>query len=141
MNSIRIIISLLILLHIFPIIITQLIISEYPFIEWENGRFIKGISTAVNILLNSLALFFILFANYRMANMNILEVLTFTCSYQDISRMATSNIFCLTLSVLIGIGEYIGVCSYYQDIPFSRFWGKYVLFFLWQLFRSLRISI
>lgn len=129
MNSIRIIISMLILLHIFPIIITQLIILEYPFIEWENGRFIKGISTAVNILLNSLALFFVLFANCRMTNMNILKVLTFTCSYQDISRMATSNIFCLILSVLIGIGEYIGICTYYQDIPFSRFWGKYVLFF------------
>lgn len=126
MNGMRITIFALIIMHALPIAITQLLILEYPFNERKNGRMIKWISIAANILLNGLALYEII----MYSKLDLAEILSFTCSYQDISKLATTNIVGLAISVLIGVWVHIRVCKYYQDERSLRFSGKCVLFLL-----------
>ena len=126
MNGIRITIFLLIVMHILPIAITQLLILEYPFNKQKNGRIIKWISTVPNVLLNSLVLYEII----MYSKFSLIDFFNFTCSYQDVSRLTTSNIISLALSVLIGVGIHIGVNRYYKDEQILRFPSKCVLLLL-----------
>ena len=121
MNGVKVILFTVTFMHVLPIVITQLLVLEYPFDDWENGKIIKRISTAVNVFFNCLVLLFIILAYHRKTELTIIEVLNFDCSYQDIFRITTSNIICFVTAILIGVGEYACICAYYQD--------KFFLFF------------
>ena len=125
MTDIKIIIFVLIIMHILPIAITQLLILEYPFKDRKNGRIILWTCTVVNVLLNSLVLYEII----MYSKFNPVVFFNLTCSYQDISRLATSDIIALVLSVLIGIGINKGVRRYYKDEQFLHFPSKCILLF------------
>lgn len=127
MNGIKITLFLLIVIHILPIAVTQSLILEYPFKERKGGRILKWIATVVNILLNGLVLYEILVVHPKF---DLLEISNFVCSYQDISRLAFSNIVSIAMSVLIGIGLYACACKIYHDKRLPRFSGKCVLLIL-----------
>lgn len=121
MDRIRIILFALMIVHIFPFAITQLLILEYPFFVQKNGKIIKWISAVVNILLNSFVLYEII------TYLNITEMINYTCSYQDISRLAASNIISLVIAILIGVVLRACVCMYYRDESVFRFPSKCML--------------
>lgn len=128
MNGIRITLYLLLIMHLLPIAITQLLIIKYPFERRKNGWIIKWTCTAANILLNGLVLYEIIMYS-KISLSEITEIINFTCSYQDISRLATSNVISLSLSVLIGIGIFTWVGWYYKSEQFFHFSSKCVLLF------------
>lgn len=110
MSGVRIITYLLVIMHILPIAITQLLIIKYPFGRQKNGWVMKCSCTVANLLLNGLVLYEII----MYSKFNFLNIINFTCSYQDISRLATSNIISLALSVLIGAGIFACAGRYYK---------------------------
>lgn len=126
MNGLKITIFLLVIMHVLPIVITQLLIIKYPFEGKKYGRFMKWSCTIANFLLNGLVLYEII----MYSKFNVIEIVTFTCSYQDISRLATSNIVALAMSALIGAGIFIWVGKHYKDEHFFHFSGKCALLFL-----------
>lgn len=127
MNGIKITLFLLIVMHVLPIAVTQLLILEYPFKERKSGRVLKWAVTAGNILLNGLFLYetIVVYSNF-----DLIEIFDFACTYQDISRLAFSNVFSMAMSVLIGIGLYTYVCKHYHDERSPRFSGKCILLIL-----------
>lgn len=129
MDGAKIILLILTLMHVLPIVITQLLVLEYPFDGRENRNKVKWISTVANVVVNSFALLLVTLAYHRENKLNIIEVLNFECSYQDISRVATSNIICFVIAVLTGVMIYVSLCVYYRDKRFLRFSGKYALLF------------
>ena len=124
MNGMRLTLFVLLIMHILPVVTTQLLILEYPFGERQNGRIIKLACTAANVLLNGLVLYEIL----MYSKLDPMGFVNFSCSYQDISRLAATNIISLVFSVLIGVGIRMGVSRYYKDEYFFRFSSKCVLF-------------
>ena len=126
MDGIRVTLFVLLIMHILPVAITQLLILEYPFGERKNGRIIKWACTAANVLLNGLILYEIL----MYSKLDPMGFVNFSCSYQDVARLAASNIISLVFSVLIGVGIRMGVSRYYKEEYFFRFSSKCVLFLL-----------
>ena len=121
MNSIQINLFVLLIVHILPFIITQLLISAYPFKGREKGTAVKLLCTAANFVLNGLVLFTCtLYLDFG-------KIVNFACSYQDISRLATSNIVSLAFAVFLGLELRSFVGRYYQDELHFRFSGKCVL--------------
>lgn len=121
MNGMRIILFALLILHLFPFAATQFLILKYPFAGQKNGKLFMWSCTGLNVLLNSFVLYEIA------AHLNLTEIVHVTCSYQDISRLATSNVISLSIAVLIGRVLYACACRYYQDEPDSRFSSKCLL--------------
>lgn len=126
MNGLKITVFLLLIMHILPIAVTQLLITEYPFEGKKYGRTIKWICTAANILLNGLVMYEII----MYSKFSFMDIINFTCSYQDIARLAATNIFALLLASLIGIGVYMATCKHYKEEHFFRFSKKCVLLLL-----------
>ena len=125
MNGIRITLFVLIAMHILPFVITQLLIAEYPFDQRKHGKLAKWVCTAANVLLNALVLYEIL----KHSKFDLAEIINFTCTYQDISRLATSNVISLALSFLIGLGLYICARELYRDGRVWPFSNKRLLLF------------
>ena len=126
MSSIRILSYLLIIMHVLPIAITQLLIIKYPFGRQKNGRIAKCVCTAANFFLNGLVVYEII----MYSKFSFLDIFRFTCTYQDISRLATSNIVSLALSAFIGVGIFACVSRYYKAEHFFHFSSVCVLFFV-----------
>ena len=123
MSGIRITIYLLLIMHVLPIVITQMLIIKYPFARKKTGWIIALICTAANILLNGLVLYEII----MYSKFNFLDLMNLTCSYKDISRLATSNIVSLVMSALIGIGIFVFVGRHYKAEYFFHFSSKSAL--------------
>ena len=121
MNSIKINLFVLLIVHILPFVITQLLISEYSFRGREKGTTAKLICTAANVILNGLVLY--ICTRY----FDVKKIIDFTCSYQDISRLATSNIISLAIAVLLGVELRSFAGRYYKDEQSFRLSGKCVL--------------
>ena len=121
MNSIKINLFVLLIVHILPFVITQLLISEYPFKGSKKGITVKLICTAANVILNGLVLY--VCTRY----FDVKKIMDFTCSYQDISRLATSNIISLAAAVFLGLELRSSVGRYYREEQYFRFSGKCVL--------------
>lgn len=120
MDGVRIILFLLIIIHVLPIAITQLLILEYPFAERKNGIIIQCVCTVANVLLNVLVVYEII----MYSKLDPLDFFNLSCSYQDISKLAASNIISLVFSFLIGIGICAWVSRLYKEEYFFRFSGK-----------------
>ena len=126
MSGIRITLYLLLIMHILPIAITQLLIMKYPFERQKNGVVIKLICTAANLFFNGLVIYeIIMYSKFSLDD--IIDYLNCTCSYQDISRLATTNIVSLSLSVLIGFGIFTWAGWYCKSEHFFHFSGKCAL--------------
>lgn len=109
MTSIRINLIALLVIHILPFVITQILIMGYAFPAQKNGKRVKWICTGINILLNGLVVYGC--TQY----VDVREILELTCSYQDIARLATSNVVALVAAVLLGMLIRSYVCRYYKD--------------------------
>ena len=125
MNGIRITLYVLLIMHILPFAITQLLVLEYPFNKRKRGIVLKLVCTAANILLNG----FVLYEILKHAKFDLKELIDFTCSYQDLARLATSNVISLVLSALIGFILYIFVCECCRDERSLRFSGRRLFLF------------
>ncbi|MBD5559696.1 MAG: hypothetical protein HDQ87_04970 [Clostridia bacterium] len=123
MDGIKITLFLLIAIRVLPFVVTQLLISEYPFQGRKKGSTLKWAVTIANILLNGLVLYWtIVYSKF-----DLVEILNFECTYQDIARLAFSDIVSIAVSVLVGIGLRTIVGMHYHDKGPLRFSGKPVL--------------
>ena len=91
MSGIRIMTFVLIIMHILPVVITQLLILEYPFDGRKDRRIVKRVNTAANIILKGMVLCGIM----MYSRFDLMGAFNSAYSYQNISGLATSNIvFC-----------------------------------------------
>ena len=97
MNGIKINLFVLLIIHILPFVITQILISVYPLKGRKGGTAVMLLCTAANLVLNGL----VLYACAR--RIDFKQIIHFSCSYQDISRLATSNIISLAIAVFLGV--------------------------------------
>ena len=121
MSSIRVNLFVLLIIHILPFVITQLLVMQFPFHEQKNARAVKWIATAANLLLNGLVLYG--YIRYLAVD----TIINFTCSYQDVARLATSNVVALAVAVFLGVELRSLVGRYYREEQSFRLSGVCVL--------------
>ena len=88
----------LLLTHLIPVLITELILRSCTFLSEKEKR----IGTFINLVINAVFFLVVMTLLYRTNPITqIKNLLTLNCSYQDIARFGVSNLLCLLVPVLV----------------------------------------